>query len=242
VLFGNLKGRDPMGCPVVLVNLNGICPVVPLTVMILGVKPWSGVPWVGEGGIIPDVKVGTGGVGDGAIGVGDGDGIVGDGDGPTGVGDGAVGVGDGTEGVGDGTEGDGTEGDGDGTEGVGDGTEGDGEGPGVTKSVFLHLQNFFSGFGGDGSYGGTTGSVGCGIVVCMFSSISIGSSNMNIGIGSSPPMRIGSSPPMKIGSSPPIKTGSSPPIRTGSSNNDIRIGSSQNPEPFPLIGIGSSMR
>jgi len=43
---------------------------------------------------------------------------------------------------------------------------------------------------------------------------------------------IGSSPPIKIGSSPPIKIGSSPPIRTGSS---------QYPEPFPLIGIGSSI-
>jgi len=219
VLFGILNGIDPMGADVVLVNLYGTCPVVPLGVMMLGVKPCDG------GGFEES------GVGDGARGVKgtdapDGGGGTGDG----GIGDGDGGIGDGDGGIGDG---DGTDGDGDGGVGTGLGT-----GPGAEVDpvvlFFLHLQNFFSGFGGAGLYGGTVGSEGGGPVIGSLAGIKTGSSNINIGIGSSPPIR--------TGSSPPIKTGSSPPIRTGSSHKGISIGSSPYPEKLPLIGIGSSIR
>ena len=43
VLLGILKGMDPMGPGVVLlVNLYGTCPIVPLVVRILGVNPGGG--------------------------------------------------------------------------------------------------------------------------------------------------------------------------------------------------------
>jgi len=47
VLFGILNGIDPLGVVVGVVNLYGVnlygtCPVVPLGVMILGVKPGDG--------------------------------------------------------------------------------------------------------------------------------------------------------------------------------------------------------
>jgi len=226
VLFGILNGIDPMGADVVLVNLYGTCPVVPLGVMMLGVKPCDGGGFeesgVGDGAIGvkgTDAPDGGGGTGDGAIVIGDG-----------GVGDGDGGIGDGDGGIGDG---DGTDGDGDGGVGTGLGT-----GPGAEVDpvvlFFLHLQNFFSGFGGAGLYGGTVGSEGGGPVIGSLAGIKTGSSNINIGIGSSPPIR--------TGSSPPIKTGSSPPIRTGSSHKGISIGSSPYPEKLPLIGIGSSIR
>jgi len=226
VVFGILNGIDPMGADVVLVNLYGTCPVVPLGVMMLGVKPCDGGGFeesgVGDGAIGvkgTDAPDGGGGTGDGAIVIGDG-----------GIGDGDGGIGDGDGGIGDG---DGTDGDGDGGVGTGLGT---GPGAEVVPVVlfFLHLQNFFSGFGGAGLYGGTVGREGGGPVIGSLPGIKTGSSNMNIGIGSSPPIR--------TGSSPPIKTGSSPPIRTGSSHKSISIGSSPYPEKFPLIGIGSSIR
>merc|ERR1719233_1469964 len=205
-----------MGAGVVLVSLYGTCPVVPLGVMKLGVKPCDGCGFedsgAGDGarGVIgTDAPDGGGGTGDGAIVIGGG------------------GIGDGDGGIGAGV---GTDGEGDGGVGTGDGT-----GPGAEVDpvvlFFLHLQNFFSGFGGAGLYGGTVGSEGGGPDIGSFSGIKTGSSNMKIGIGSSPPMR--------IGSSPPIKTGSSPPISTGSSHKGIPIGSSPYPEKLPLIGIGS---
>lgn len=233
MLFGILNGIDPMGAGVVLVSLYGTCPVVPLGVMKLGVKPCDGCGFedsgAGDGarGVIgTDAPDGGGGTGDGAIVIGDG--VIGDGDG--GIDDGDGGIGDGDGGIGAGV---GTDGEGDGGVGTGDGT-----GPGAEVDpvvlFFLHLQNFFSGFGGAGLYGGTVGSEGGGPDIGSFSGIKTGSSNMKIGIGSSPPMR--------IGSSPPIKTGSSPPISTGSSHKGIPIGSSPYPEKLPLIGIGSSIR
>jgi len=238
VLFGILNGIDPMGADVVLVNLYGTCPVVPLGVMMLGVKPCDGGGFeesgVGDGAIGvrgTDAPDGGGGTGDGATVIGDGG--IGDGDGTDGEGDGGIGDGDGTDG-----EGDGGIGDGDGTDGDGGVGTGLGTGPGAevvpVVLFFLHLQNFFSGFGGAGLYGGTVGREGGGPVIGSLPGIKTGSSNMNIGIGSSPPIR--------TGSSPPIKTGSSPPIRTGSSHKGISIGSSPYPEKFPLIGIGSSIR
>lgn len=214
VLFGILNGMDPFGPGVVFVNLYGTCPVVPLGVITVGVKPEDG-RGVGDSGLdgVGDVAIC---VTDGGVGVGDGGIDVGDG----GVGAGAGGVGDGEGGIGDG---DGWVGAGDGGVGDGDGGLDVGEGEGSVDVVvlfFLHLQNFFSGLGGAGLYGGIVGSSGAGPVIGGgLSGIKTGSSNEKV-IGT------GSSPPIKTGSSPPIKTGSSPPIRTGSSHKGIEIGSS----------------
>ena len=122
MLFGILNGIDPMGAGVVLVSLYGTCPVVPLGVMKLGVKPCDGCGFEDSGardgarGVIgTDAPDDGGGTGDGAIVIGDG--VIGDGDG--GIDDGDGGIGDGDGGIG---AGDGTDGEGDGGVGTGDGS------------------------------------------------------------------------------------------------------------------------